>query len=190
MYYEMWLQTDSQEDRKIIDLWTYCFVWRGLLVKFGSHSKANDSDFDMVVAEVYERIVDRRHTIREKNKYASWVSVICRNVFINYIRKQKYSVPFDENAVFGIIAEAEPGCYDATVLIQVLEEAIQRLPPYLQDIAVLRILENQTYEEISLKTGKRVQIIRTYMNKAKKRLKEDDALLAFINEEFGEEHKK
>ena len=83
-YYERWQQTENREDRKIIDLWTYCFVWRGLLLKFSSHSKANDSDFDMVVAEVYERVVDRRHTLREKSKYASWVSVICRNVFINY----------------------------------------------------------------------------------------------------------
>lgn len=188
--YELWQQTENREDRKIIDLWTYCFVWRGLLVKFGSHSKANESDFDMVVAEVYERVVDRRHTLREKSKYASWVSVICRNVFINYIRKQKYSVPFDENAVFGVIAEADHAYFDATVLIQVLEKAIQRLPPYLQDIAVLRILENQSYEEISVKTGKRVQIIRTYMNKAKKRLREDNALLLFINEELGEETEK
>ena len=73
------------------------------------------------------------------------------------------------------------------VLIQVLEKAIRRLPAYLQDIAVLRLLENRSYEEISLKTGKRIQIIRTYMNKAKKRLKNDDALVLFIREEFYEE---
>ncbi|MBX2821225.1 MAG: sigma-70 family RNA polymerase sigma factor [Rhodothermaceae bacterium] len=185
--YEIWKKTGKVEDRKIIDLWTYCFVWRGLLVKFGSHSKANSSDFDMVVAEVYERVVERRHTLRKQNKYASWVSVICRNIFINYIRKQKVSIPFDETIASGIVAEPDDVHSDTTVLIQVLEEAIRRLPAYLQDIAVLRILENRSYEEISLRTGKRIQIVRTYMNKAKRRLRNDDALLLFIKEEFREE---
>ena len=189
-HYVLWQSTGKAEDRKIVDLWTYCFVWRGLLVKFSTHTKANDSDFDMLVAEVYERVVDRRHTLRKKNKYASWVSVICRNVFINYMRKQKISIPFDESMVSGVIAEPDHSYSDTTVLIQVLEEAIRRLPAYLQDIAMLRILENRSYEEISLKTGKRVQIIRTYMNKAKKRLRNDEALVVFINEEFREETKK
>lgn len=188
--YELWDKTGSDEDRKVVDLWTYCFIWRGMLVKFGSHSKANDADFDMVVAEIYERVVDRRHTLREKSKYASWVSVICRNVFINYIRKQKSSIPFDENAVSGVIAEPDYVSSDAAVLIQVLEKAIRRLPAYLQDIAVLRLLENRSYEEISIQTGKRIQIIRTYMNKAKKRLKNDDALVMFIRDEFYEETKR
>ena len=188
--YEMWQKTGRIEDRKIIDLWTYCFVWRGLLVKFSTHTKANDSDFDMLVAEVYERVVDRRHTLRKLNKYASWVSVICRNVFVNYIRKQKVNIPFDDNISSGIIAEPENYYADTTLLIQVLEKAIRRLPAYLQDIAMLRILENRTYEEISLKTGKRIQIIRTYMNKAKKRLRNDEALVVFINEEYREETKK
>ena len=188
--YELWQQTGKVGDRKVVDLWTYCFVWRGLLIKFSTHSKANDSDFDMLVAEVYERVVDRRHTLRKQNKYASWVSVICRNVFINYIRKQKISVPFDESVVSGVITEPDMAYSDATVLIQVLEEAIRRLPAYLQDIAILRILENRSYEEISLKTGKRIQIIRTYMNKAKKRLRNDDALLLFVHEEFREETEK
>ena len=185
--YEEWKKTGKVEDRKIIDLWTYCFVWRGLLVKFSSHSKANSSDFDMVVAEVYERVVERRHTLRKQNKYASWVSVICRNIFINYVRKQKVSIPFDETIASGIVAEPDDSYSDTTVLIQVLEEAIRRLPAYLQDIAVLRILENRSYEEISLRTGKRVQIVRTYMNKAKRRLRNDDTLLVFIREEFHEE---
>ena len=188
--YELWQKTQKAEDRKTVDLWTYCFIWRGLLVKFSAHSKANPSDFDMLVAEVYERVVDRRHTLRDKGKYASWVSVICRNVFINYLRKLKSTIPFDESIGSGIIAEDDHAYSDATVLIQVLEGAIRRLPAYLQDIAVLRILENQSYEEISVRTGKRIQIIRTYMNKAKKRLRKDGALLMFINEEYREEAEK
>ena len=188
--YTRWLQTQSNDDKKLVDLWTYCFVWRSVLVKVSNNSKVNPADFDMIVAEVFERVVSRRHTIRQSNKYASWVSVICRNVFINYIRKKRNDIPFDENIASGVVSEPEELVNDTTVLIQVLEAAIQRLPTYLRDIALLRILEHQSYEEISLKTGKRVEIIRTYMNKAKQRLKNDEALAVFIRKEFREDLEK
>ena len=188
--YTRWLKNKSKEDKKLIDLWTYCFIWRSVLVKFSNNSRVNSADFDMVVAEVFERVVSRRHTVRNPGKYASWVSVICRNVFINYVRKKRTSIPFDENIASGIIAEPEEPVNDTTILIQVLESAIGRLPKYLQDIAVLRILEHQSYEEISTRTGKRVEIIRTYMNKAKQRLRRDDALAVFLKKEFHEDIKK
>ena len=182
-----WRKTDSEEHRKMVDLWTYCFVWRNLLVKFSNNPKANPADFDILVAKGFERIVERRHTIRDANKYANWVSVVCRNVFINYLRKKKKNVSFDENIATGVVSEPEELVIDTTLLIQVLERAILRLPKYLQDVATLRILEQQTYEEISHRTGKRVEIIRSYMNKAKQRLIVDEVLSVFIKKEFRED---
>ncbi len=182
-----WREEGRPEDRKVLDLWTYCFIWRSLLVKFSKNTRANPSDFDMVAARAFERIVDRRSSIRDAGKYASWVSVVIRNVFINYVRKRRLNVPFDENATSSLVSEPEEPLTDITVLMQVVESAIRRLPVYLQDVAVLRILEQQSYEEISRRTGKRIEIIRTYMNKAKRRLRGDDRLALFIRKEFREE---
>ena len=186
-YYASWCRNGSQEDRMIVDLWTYCFVWRNLLVKFSRHPDTNPSDFDLIVAKGFERIVDRRHTIRDAKKYAHWVSVVCRNVFINYLRQRKPTVPFDERIDSRIAEEPIIATDDTTILIQAFEYAIGRLPDYLQDVATLRILEQQSYEEISVMTGKPVDIVRTYMNKAKKRLQNDDLLILFVRSEFLED---
>lgn len=95
--YETWMKHRKIEDQHIIDLWTYCFIWRNLLVKFSRNPDLRASDFDMLVARVYERIMERRYTVRDETRYANWVSVVCRNFFVNYLRTFKKSLPIQDS---------------------------------------------------------------------------------------------
>jgi len=186
--YRNWMTDGRRETLKIVDIWTYCFVWRNLLVKFARSPDLDPADFDLLVAKIYERIVERRHTIRDHRSYANWVSVVCRNLFINHVRSPRKSVPLHDYQVVGLVAEPEEDAGDdVLILIQALESAIQRLPEYLREIAQLRIVGHLTYEEIRVKTGKKIEVVRSYVNKALQRLRDDEQLALFVRREYRED---
>lgn len=186
--FDSWRKNRRREEQNIIDLWTYCFVWRNVLLKFSRDPDLNPSDFDMLVARIFERIVDRRHTIREKDRYASWISVVCRNSFINHVRVRKKNVQVREEDWQGwYISEPKVAAGDGALLLQVLSRAIARLPGYLRAAAHMRLVEELTYDEISDITGKKVEVVRAYVNKALRRLRNDQQLRVFLEKEFRED---
>ncbi len=185
--YRKWISHGRHEDRVTIDIWTYCFIWRNLITKFARRPDLDAADFDMLIARVFERVVDRRHTVRDEMRYTNWVSVICRNFFVNHLRtcKTKTATRTTE------IADAEEAVFsfddDLLVLHQVLHSAISRLPRYLQSVVKMRLFEHKSYDEISMHTGKSVAVIRSYFNKAMKRLREDKVLRRLIKRDFRED---
>ena len=183
--FQRWVKFNRLEDQQIVDIWTYCFIWRNLIVKFTRDPELNESDFDMLVARVFERILERRYTVRDEGRYTNWVSVICRNFFVNYLRSRKELVPIDDPELLACVEEPQRDEEDLVILRQILRDAIARLPAYLREIVEMRLLEQTTYEDISEKQGKSVQVIRSYFNKAK--LREDELLRKLIQRDFRED---
>ncbi len=190
MVFREWTKYGRSEDLYIVDVWTYCFVWRNLIVKFSRNSDLNKSDFDMLVARVYERIVERRYTVRDETRYTNWVSVICRNFFVNYLRTLKKNQSIDDLSdiedfeALDATSEFED---DLIVLREVLLGAIARLPDYLQPVVKMRMLEQKSYDQISVLIGKKVEVVRSYFNKAIQKLREDKLLRKLIKREFRED---
>ena len=187
--FDTWRISGSREDRKMIDLWSYCFVWRNVLLKFTRDPDLNPADFDMLVSHIFERILERRHMIHPGGRYSNWVSVVCRNTFINHLRLRKKDVRFEDEDSSVFVSEPRELTGDATLLLQVFRRAIDRLPGYLREIARLRMIEELTYEEISELTGKKIAVTRSYVNKALNRLREDRRLRVFLDREFREDYK-
>ena len=69
---------------------------------------------------------------------------------------------------------------------EAFNEAIEGLPPYLQEPARRYFLEDQEFEEISEAIGKPVATVRTYKHKAVKQLRTDDRLQEYVERpDFG-----
>lgn len=190
MVFREWVKYGKNEDLYIVDVWTYCFVWRNLIVKFSRNSDLNSSDFDMLVTRVYERIVERRYTVRDETRYTNWVSVICRNFFVNYLRTLKKNRSIDDLPNFEDFEANDTALEfedDLMVLREVLLSAIARLPDYLQPAVQMRMLEQKSYDEISEVTGKKIEVVRSYFNKAIQKLREDKLLRKLIKREFRED---
>lgn len=185
--FQNWVVHGRHRDRVIIDIWTYCYVWRNLITKFARNADLDKADFDILVARVFERIVDRRHTVRDDTRYANWVSVICRNFFVNYLRAHKKSLTTRHTNFAALVDEPDDFDDDLVVLHQVLKSAIERLPNYLQSVVEMRLFQHKSYDEISAHTGKRVEVIRSYVNKAIKRMREDRLLRRLIKRDFRED---
>ena len=185
--FKEWVKHGRSEDQNVIDLWTYCFVWRNLLVKFSRNADLNASDFDMLVASVFERIIERRYTVRDETRYTNWVSVICRNYFVNYLRRLKKSLPVDDPSTVAVIDEPAVFEDDIVILRQVVNSAIARLPRYLQQVVQMRLMEQMSYEDIAGQLNKKIEVVRSYFNKAMKKLREDKVLQKQIKRDFRED---
>ena len=179
----IWKKYRRKRDKRIIDLWTYCFVRRYFAIKLIRKKLVDVTDMDILVGKVYTKIVKTHESVKDENKFASWVSVICLNHFKNHLRAMKQHVPLmlDDNQVRPHLVQ-EPR-FDMPFIYQTVQAAISRLPPYLQRATYLRFVEEMTYREISEAIGRDVQVVRSYIHKAIQRLRVDPELLQCIEQE-------
>jgi len=176
-----WRRNGQRDDEKTVAVWTYCFVMRYFLVKAVRGSIRSPADLDALIATVYEKVNEKRDTVKNPSRYASWVSVICKNTLINYVNRKRPEQSIDDESSPTLTAEPPSTYDDAGFVLQALHDAIDRLPPYLQETAKLYFLHACTYEEISDRIGKDVPTVRSYRHKAVRRFREDDQLLTFLH---------
>lgn len=175
-----WRRHGQHDDEKTVAVWTYCFVMRYFLVKAVRGSIRSPSDLDALIADVYEKVNQKRDTVKNPARYASWVSVICKNTLINYVNRKRPEQSIDDENSPVLTAEPPSTYNDVGFVLQALHDAIDRLPPYLQETAKLYFLHGCTYEEISGRIGKDVPTVRSYRHKTVRRFREDNRLLAFL----------
>ncbi len=178
-----WREAPSDEDRFTIDLWTYCFIRRYFLIKLVQESSVGPADFDDLVDRTFLKIEASVARIKRPGHYANWVSVVCKNTFLNFLRDRRHAVSLDENPGPQIAAEPSRVYGDVGLLRVAVYGAIGRLPPYLRECVRLRFIDGLTYEEISTKTGFPLPRIRSYINKAMKKFRDDERLLAYLDVE-------
>ena len=109
----------------------------------------------------------------------TWVSVICKNTYINFVTRRKFvttlDIAFNDEPVLPSRNVGE----DAGALYLALSRAIECLPLFLRSAARMRFVEDLSYEEISRMTGKSVPTIRAYVHKICRRFRRDKGLNAF-----------
>ena len=175
-----WHEYRQEEAKRIVDIWTYCFVWHYFLLKFRRGPGSLPAEAECIVEEAYLRVERNQSTVKETNRYASWVSVVCKNVYLNYLRSPRKCYPLhaaQQNA--SSVAEPDWLAYDSMVMLRALQCAIERLPGYLVEVARLRFVRDCSYPEMHEVTGKELPILRSYVHKARMRLRKDPTLLVY-----------
>jgi RNA polymerase sigma factor (sigma-70 family) len=177
--YSRWRRSGSAEDRKAIDIWTYCFVCRYYATQFIRTAYLARSDFDELVESTFRKIKRKETTVRQPERFAGWVGSVCRNTYINYLR----SVIPAGAAPDHLVAEGTPDdLYDAAEIRIAVADAISRLPRFLRQAAMLRFLDGLDYSEIAAVTGKPVPTLRSYIGKTVIRFRNDAALVRVLRE--------
>lgn len=173
-----WRDEHRPADKRVVDLWTYCYIRQYFLSKFLTRSYGGAADVELLIEKAYRRIADKRSTVATPSRYASWVSVVARHIFLNYIRSAQphVSLDSDEGGPTLVAEDTDDVAYDAVYAHRVVNEAIGRLPPFLQEVARLGLLHDRSYAAISDLTGRPVGTVRTYMHRALKKLRNDPGL--------------
>lgn len=168
--YRKWRQTHEETELKHLEIWTYCFVRRYFIRKFMSRTSTDSADLELIIDRCLQKIRNHRIGIHTPERYANWVSVVCKNTFLNAIRNPQKTVEIEEIAYHTDENITGRFCEETSTYTTV-ESAIDELPQFLQEVAKLRLLKGWSYDEISLQTGRGVPIIRSYTHKAVKRLR-------------------
>ncbi len=175
--YIRWRATRDLEERRVVQLWTYCYIRRYFLVKFVQESSWSVIDLDVLIDIAFRKTEMRQSQVREPSRYASWVSVVCKNTFRNYLRARQPQVSLD-HAKSGVSVSELPNNYrEYGAQEQTLVRAIDRLPPHLRSCVRLRFLGGLSYAEIARRTERSLPTIRSFVYKAVNRLRKDEELL-------------
>lgn len=179
--FQRWREHNDPQAHRTVQLWTYCYVRRYFTIKFLRDFTTTPTAVDELVTTAWQKITQGCDTIQDVSRYASWVSVVCRRSFIDYL-KAKQRRPFTTSLDEQLHEPAEEASEtpDPEVVPTVLA-CIQRLPDFLRQVTHLRLIDNLTYEEISLRTQRPVASIRTFLSKALQRLREDEQLRMLLD---------
>ena len=184
--FRRWVKGDDPDAKRLVDLWTYCYVCRYFLSKSTKGTFDNTSDADELTTRAYRKVEKNRDSVRNPDRYANWVSVICKNTLLNYTRRTQFSESIEEEEGPTLISDEEHPVAEVGFVREAFSEAIDGLPPYLQEPARRYFLEDQEFEEISEAIGKPVATVRTYKHKAVKQLRTDDRLREYVERpDFG-----
>lgn len=176
-----WMEQDDPKAKRLVDLWTYCYVCRYFLSKSAKGTFDNPSDADELTTRAYRKVQKNRNSVRDPGRYANWVSVVCKNTLLNYARRDQFSKSIQEEGSPTLTANEERPVADVGFVREAFVEAIERLPRYLQEPARLYFLEDREFEEISEAVDKPVATVRTYKHKAMKHLRTDDRLQEYVD---------
>lgn len=174
--FRRWRQTQRPADRDLLDLWTYCYTWRYFLSKAARDQLHRPSDIDALTARAFQKACYHRSGPTRVVRYGQWVSVICRNTFVNYATRE-CGVEFIDAVDAERVTEPTPVYDDEPLVRRVLLAAIHRLPTYLQDTARLFFVDQCTFEMIAAALDKPVGTVRTYKARALHALRRDEELL-------------
>lgn len=182
-------RTATSESKKTIDLWTYCFVRRYYLIKFIKEQSFQSGELESVVEQTYGKVERGRLSLKRKDRYAQWVSVVCKNNYINFVTRRSEVTALEEVAMqYDVeVSDAEiarepvlsDSQVDAGILYVALAQAIEKLPSFLRNVTRMRFVEQLSYEEISRLTGLSVATVRAYIHRACRRFQKDSGLQAF-----------
>ena len=181
--FQRWLRHEAPADKRLVDLWTYCFIYRYFLIKFAATTGAAPLPFDQLVAEAFADVQQHLHTLRHPERYTGWVGTICKHTFVNYLRTRRSLASFDD--VPEPLAEDLPPptkAHDDAIVHHSLRAAIEALPAFLREITRMRLLENCSYDAISRHTGKPLATLRSYVNRALGQLRQDTRLQLLFQE--------
>lgn len=176
-----WMEEQDEKAARLVDMWTYCYVCRYFLAKSAAGALENASASDELISRTYKKIQEKREGVRDPERYTNWVSVVCKNAFLNHTRRDRVADSINDEKGPTLRAEDSDLVPQVGFVREAFVEAIDRLPNYLQEPARLYFLENRGFEEISEEIGKAVPTIRTYKHKAVKQLRKDERLREYVS---------
>ncbi|NNF56860.1 MAG: sigma-70 family RNA polymerase sigma factor [Rhodothermaceae bacterium] len=174
-----WTASGTEADHKVIDIWLYCYVQRYVLLRLLRYQNLAAGEADRIIEYVFMRARDQLDRIDEPERFAQWVSVVCKNSFLNGLRRRFTRTTLDESALRVEDTESSASTIadlDRDLVRHTVAQAIGRLPDALQPIAKLRLLEGRSYKHIAAATEHPLPTVRTYMAKAVGRLRDDPAM--------------
>ena len=164
--------------RKIV----HAFVWR----KIGDFHYAEE-----ITQDTFLRAYKKLSSLRDPNRFDRWLNVIANRLCLNWIKRKKPEMQsleetpveeIEESAYTHYVSEKQE--IEATeYLYEIVKKLLEKLPESERTVMTLYYLGEMTTKEISRFLGVSVNTITSQLQRARKRLQEDQECL--LQEIFG-----
>lgn len=146
-------------------------------------------DAEDLTQEAFVKAFFALKTYKDSFEFSTWMYRIARNVCLDYFRRQKIRSVFSLNTPVGEEEEDELGDFLPAgqdpeegvlegELLERVSQAVGRLPWKFREVIILRYIEELPYEDIAQILGVPVGTVKTYLHRAKTKLRE------MLGEEF------
>jgi len=144
---------------------------RPMIAKLTYRMTGNRDDADDLEQETFYRAYRALPKFRGEAKFGTWVCRIATNLCLDYRRRRRPSVAFDEQ-----IASEHPGLqheepWEQRMLQATVREAIAALPKHHRALVVLKDLQDLSYREIAEVLNCSVASVKVRLHRARQALK-------------------
>ena len=166
------LYTQALTERSLNELfqnhWTE--VYSFAKSKTRNHHQAED-----LTCETFIKAFLKFETYNPSQKFKNWIFTICKNTFLDTLRKQGNAVTYLEDQLYFEVYDTKPSPVDLLILKENylnLLNKIGQLNKSDQEIINLFYLEDLSYEQITERLNISYANARTKLNRAKHKLRE------------------
>lgn len=138
-----------------------------------------------ITQDAFLRAYERLRTLKDRNSFPGWVYVIASHLCTEWHRKKKRPTQSLENTNIAEIEQVSYSQYTAEkrdaekaeAYREVVQKLLQRLPESERTVMVLHYLGEMTCETISKMLGVSPNTIKSRLNRARNRLKKEEAII-------------
>ncbi len=151
------------------------------LFRYFIHMNGDRDLSEDLVQDVFFRMLRYRHTYDPKHTFTAWMYQIARNASVDHARKRKPEVALDaapKNGDFSSVLEPAadtPGADEQigrNQEVQLLRQALKKLPDEKREILILSRFQNLKYEEIASVLGCELSTVKVRVYRATRALGE------------------
>lgn len=170
-----------------------------LVAKIVFDTILNDGDRKDIAQDIYLKAFQKLPTFKFQSKLSTWIAQISYNTCIDHLRKKKLVLvespgtdPDDSSetemldflsSLHGLAADTTDKIILEKDLVQIVKEAIDKLPTVYKTLIGLYHNEELSYEEISVITELPIGTVKNYLFRARKQLK-NELLLQYKKEDL------
>ncbi|TWI85773.1 RNA polymerase sigma-70 factor (ECF subfamily) [Lacibacter cauensis] len=145
-----------------------------LVMQIVNKMTSNVDDRKDLVQEIYLKAYRNLASFQFKSKLSTWIANIAYNTTVNFLQKKKIPVTGIEGAIEEISHLNEHPEQETikAEAVEILHEAIGKLPPLYKTLITLYHLEELSNQEIAVITELPEGTIKSYLYRARKILKD------------------
>ena len=145
--------------------------YQTMLFNFFLRLTGNRAVSEDLVQEVFMRVLKYRAGYMGDSKFNVWLFQIARNAHIDHLRKQKTTLPLDEQFAETPGREPRPDAvYESGQEAELVRRALDRLPVQKRELLVLFRFQNHKLREIAELMGVQVGTVKAQVHRALKDL--------------------
>jgi RNA polymerase sigma factor (sigma-70 family) len=173
-----WAEHHDDGDLRTLEVWLYCYVHRYVLVRLLRMPHVGGSEADRLVGDVFTHARARFERVADPSRFTHFVCVVCKNAFLNGIRRLYQDVPLDEEEPPAEDAEPTLDESDRALVRHTVDRALEALPEYVRGAARMHLLDGRSYSFIAGATGCPAATVRAYVSRALAHLRNDPGVQA------------